>query len=139
MSVNVNGDNVQMVNSMTGTGQEKVSTSGTHHVKCSILLLDEVLDDSEYHKDNTYLYFSLTMHSLSDYDYILPKKLIAQQAVNPPDSCKFLIYNEKENKDHFLDEIFSSLPEKVETNSLIVFNTTKVVKARIPLVVDGKK
>lgn len=71
------------------------------------------------------------MYTLSDYDYILPEELIAQSAAQPADSCKFLVYTKKtQTRD---DTIFHTLSDHVTPGSLIIFNTTKVVKARIPI------
>lgn len=71
------------------------------------------------------------MYQLSDYNYDLPEELIAQSASSPADSCKFLVYDKKTQTTD--DQIFSELPSMMVPESLIVFNTTKVVKARIPL------
>jgi len=71
------------------------------------------------------------MYTLSDYDYELPQKLIAQSAAHPADSCKFLVYDKR--SDTTSDTIFHTFPQLTTPDSLIIFNTTKVVKARIPL------
>ena len=76
------------------------------------------------------------MYTLSDYEYELPEELIAQSAAQPADSCKFLVYSKQKNTHQ--DSIFSSLPEHVSPWSLLVFNTTKVVKARIPINFEEK-
>lgn len=69
------------------------------------------------------------MHKLSDYDYILPEALIAQELASPPDGCKLLVYKKKEWL--IEDRIFHELPEIVPSNSLLVFNSSKVLKARL--------
>jgi S-adenosylmethionine:tRNA ribosyltransferase-isomerase len=69
--------------------------------------------------------------SLDSYDYHLPENLIAQQAHNPPDQCKLMTVNKTtwvvEHK------IFSDLQTLLKPQSVLFFNNSKVVKARIPI------
>ncbi|MEY3197680.1 MAG: hypothetical protein RL023_307 [Candidatus Parcubacteria bacterium] len=69
------------------------------------------------------------MHSLSEYDYTLPPELIAQTPATPPESARCLFWNGK----NFEDKTVADLPDLVDPYTLIIFNDTKVVKARIPL------
>ena len=69
------------------------------------------------------------MISLSDYDYFLPSELIAQEPANPPESAKCLHWNWETYSDKHVKDLWSML----DPNTLIIFNNTKVVKARIPL------
>jgi S-adenosylmethionine:tRNA ribosyltransferase-isomerase len=69
------------------------------------------------------------MHTLQDYTYILPEHLIAQTPADPPESCKLLVYDNKTNQRK--DVIFSDIVQDIDPQSLIIFNNTKVVKARI--------
>ena len=71
------------------------------------------------------------MHSLDDYIYELPESAIGQELASPPDRCKFLVYDTstKETSHHIFHEIERILP----TDSLLIFNTSKVVKARLYL------
>lgn len=69
------------------------------------------------------------MFSISDYDYSLPLELIAQTAAHPPESCKLLIYDKKTHTIH--DHIFSDITTLIDPNTLIIFNNTKVLKARL--------
>ncbi len=71
------------------------------------------------------------MYSLRDYDYTLPQNLIAQRAADPADSCNLLIYSKETGK--IEDRVFNELPNLIDSNTLIVFNTSKVLKARIPI------
>ena len=71
------------------------------------------------------------MHSLSDYDYTLPSELIAQTPVDPPESCRFLVVDNSSNG--MSDHIFSNLPNLIDSDTLIVFNNSKVLKARLIL------
>ena len=60
---------------------------------------------------------------LSDFDYELPKKLIAQEPISPRDNSKMLLIDNKDFKDkHFYD-----LPNLISKNDLILCNNTKVI------------
>ncbi len=64
---------------------------------------------------------------IEDYDYFLPKEKIAKFPLQQRDKAKLLFYNGRETK----DEIFSCLPKLLKANSLLVFNDTKVIYARL--------
>lgn len=64
---------------------------------------------------------------IEDYDYFLPKEKIAKFPLQQRDKAKLLTYNGREIK----DEVFSCLPKLLKTNSLLVFNDTKVIYARL--------
>ncbi len=69
------------------------------------------------------------MFSLTDYDYTLPAELIAQHPTLPPENARLLVYDRQTkttNDKHFFD-----LPELLTPETLIIFNDSKVVKARI--------
>ncbi len=76
------------------------------------------------------------MFNLTDYDYILPSRLVAQQPADPADSCKLLVYDKKTQQ--IVNTIFNQLPELIDPDTLIVFNTSKVIKARLPLTFDDE-
>lgn len=65
----------------------------------------------------------------SDFDYNLPKELIAQTPAEPRDSARLMVID-KNNKSlehkHFFD-----LPDYLCTGDLLVWNNTKVFKARL--------
>ncbi|HIE59687.1 MAG TPA: tRNA preQ1(34) S-adenosylmethionine ribosyltransferase-isomerase QueA [Persephonella sp.] len=70
---------------------------------------------------------------LSDYDYELPKHLIAKYPVEPRDSCKLMVLNRKTKTiEH---RIFRDLGDYLEEGDLLVLNDTKVIPARL----KGKK
>lgn len=89
------------------------------------------------------------MFALSDYQYTLPEDTIAQFPAIPADTCKFLLCkkdssvsmdkNSVETKDQprstytFHDAQFSDIADLLTPNDVIVFNNTKVIKARVPL------
>ncbi|MFA6588354.1 MAG: tRNA preQ1(34) S-adenosylmethionine ribosyltransferase-isomerase QueA [Patescibacteria group bacterium] len=65
------------------------------------------------------------------YDYQVPKKLIAQKPTLPRDKAKLLVY-ERQIKKLQLDRFFN-LPKYLPKNSVLVFNQTKVLPARLEL------
>ena len=89
------------------------------------------------------------MYSLSDYEYSLPGNTITQFPAIPADTCKFLLCKKNnsvssdksplETKDQsrstytFHDAQFSDIADLLTPNDVLVFNNTKVIKARVPL------
>lgn len=71
--------------------------------------------------------------SISSYTYELPDDRIAQFPLGDRASSKLLRY--KDGKIH--DYIFSQLPDLLPENVTLIFNTTKVVCARILFSVEG--
>ncbi len=62
---------------------------------------------------------------ISNFDFDLPKSLIASRPTSPRSSSKLLFYNYSKIQDlHFLD-----LPDILNNNDLLVFNNTKVLPA----------
>lgn len=64
---------------------------------------------------------------ISDYNYDLPDSRIAKFPVSPRDTSKLLIYRHGE----ISDDIFYNLPKYLPQKSLMVFNNTKVIQARL--------
>lgn len=64
---------------------------------------------------------------ISDYNYGLPDSRIAKFPVSPRDTSKLLIYRHGE----ISDDIFYNLPKYLPQKSLMVFNNTKVIQARM--------
>lgn len=64
---------------------------------------------------------------IKSYDYNLPDERIAKYPLEERDKSKLLIYkNQGISERHFYN-----LPEEIPTDSLIVFNNTKVIQARL--------
>lgn len=61
------------------------------------------------------------------YNYTLPERRIAKFPLPVRDQSKLLIYN----KGTIKEDIFTSLPEYLPENSLMIFNNTKVIQARL--------
>lgn len=64
---------------------------------------------------------------ISDYTYNLPDERIASYPTEQRDGSRLLIYN----KGVISDDGFTSLPDYLPSSSLMVFNNTKVVPARL--------
>ena len=64
---------------------------------------------------------------INDYDYDLPSDRIAQYPVNERDRSQILIY--KEGK--IVKDTFKNIDEYLPSDSLLVFNNTRVIRARI--------
>ncbi len=66
---------------------------------------------------------------VASYDYHLPPSLIAKYPANPPDSARLLVFNRASQK--ITHAHFYNLPKFLPEDVAIVFNDTKVIKARI--------
>ncbi len=64
---------------------------------------------------------------ITDYDYDLPEDRIAKFPISKRDNSKLLLYKHGE----ISHDVFYNLPSYLPKNSLIVFNNTKVIQARI--------
>ncbi len=68
-----------------------------------------------------------TTHTLSDFDFVLPEALIAQHPAATRTGSRLLDGTTQPP----LDRIFKDLPSQLRAGDLLVFNDTKVVKARL--------
>ncbi len=66
---------------------------------------------------------------LSQYNYKLPPELIAKLPASPRDSARLLVWDKKTQAQ--TEDIFFHLDRYLPKNSLIVFNQTRVIPARI--------
>ncbi len=66
---------------------------------------------------------------LSDFDYQLPEKLIAQTPLVQRGASRLLVVDAANQA--FLDREFSDLGEYIESGDLLVFNNTRVIPARL--------
>ncbi|NDV59525.1 S-adenosylmethionine:tRNA ribosyltransferase-isomerase [Bacteroides sp. 519] len=64
---------------------------------------------------------------ISDYNYCLPDERIAKYPLPQRDRSKLLIYRGGDIQ----EEVFSSLPQYLPEGSLMIFNNTKVIQARL--------
>jgi len=65
------------------------------------------------------------------YDYSLPSSLIAQAPAHPRDSARLLVYSKSDGK--IKTDVFANIGKHLPKNSVLVFNQTKVVPARLRL------
>lgn len=75
--------------------------------------------------------------NLSDFDYDLPKELIAQVPCEPRDHSRMMVLDRKNNTlshHHFYD-----LPRFLTSNDVLVFNQSKVIPARITFLFNEKE
>ena len=68
------------------------------------------------------------MH-ISDFDYELPPELIARQPVRPRDASRMLVLNRETGS--WIDSDFRKLPDFLRPSDVIVFNDTRVMRARV--------
>ncbi len=66
---------------------------------------------------------------VGSYDYDLPKELIASKPIYPKDEAKLLVYDRKNKKT--THSVFKYIDDFLPKDTAIVFNDTKVIKARI--------
>ncbi len=64
---------------------------------------------------------------ISDFDYELPDERIAKFPLAERDHSKLLLYRHGEVS----EDVFTSLPQYIEANELMIFNNTKVIQARL--------
>lgn len=64
---------------------------------------------------------------ISEYNYPLPDERIAKFPLPMRDQSKLLIYRHGEVS----EDVFTSLPEHLPAGSLMIFNNTKVIQARL--------
>ena len=67
------------------------------------------------------------MLTLDDFNFALPPELIAQHPTGKRTASRLLHLNHKT----LIDRRFSDLPQLIEAGDLLVFNDTKVIKARL--------
>lgn len=65
--------------------------------------------------------------NISDYQYILPPERIARYPLEKRDDSKLLVYN----KGHIAHSAFRQLADFLPDNTLLVFNNTRVIRARL--------
>lgn len=66
-------------------------------------------------------------YRLSDFDFTLPPELIAQTPAAERSASRLLVVNH----DQFADRMFRELPSLLDPRDLLVFNDTRVIRARL--------
>ena len=64
---------------------------------------------------------------LEDFNYVLPKELIAQQPAEPRDSCRLLMVDKKTGE--WQHRRFRDILDEIRPGDVFVFNNTKVIPA----------
>ena len=64
---------------------------------------------------------------INQFDYELPNDRIAKYPLKNRDESKLMLYN----KGTISEETFKNLPQFLPKNSLLVFNNTRVISARL--------
>lgn len=72
---------------------------------------------------------------LSDYEFELPERLIAQEARVPRDSCRLMVVDR--SRDEVRHHVFRQLPEILRPGDCLVINETRVLPARLHGVIAG--
>ena len=75
--------------------------------------------------------------TLAAYDYQFPEALIAQEPARPRDSARLLVYDRETNETTL--DTFAHIDEYIPERSVVVFNETKVIPARMGVSVNGKE
>ena len=65
---------------------------------------------------------------VDQYNYHLPSERIAKYPLEERDHSKLLLYKEGQISDH----IFHELPDLLPADAMMIFNNTKVIRARLP-------
>ena len=65
--------------------------------------------------------------NINDYDYCLPDERIAKYPMAQRDQSKLLVYRQGK----IVDDVFYNLPNHLPKGSLMVFNNTRVIQARM--------
>ena len=73
---------------------------------------------------------------LAAYDYRFPEALIAQEPARPRDAARLMVYDRA--ADETTLDTFAAIDEYLLERSVVVFNETKVLPARMTLSADGK-
>jgi S-adenosylmethionine:tRNA ribosyltransferase-isomerase len=74
---------------------------------------------------------SLLEKELEKYDYIFQNSLIAQKPATPRDKAKLLVYNRSTKTINH--GVFANLDQYLPKNTILIFNNTKVIPARLKL------
>lgn len=69
------------------------------------------------------------MLKVSDFDYALPRELIAQYPAEPRDASRLLVVERRDGR--LEDHRFAELPELLVGNEVLIVNTARVIPARL--------
>jgi S-adenosylmethionine:tRNA ribosyltransferase-isomerase len=66
---------------------------------------------------------------ISDFDYELPPELIAKEPARPRDASRMMALDRRDGT--WIDTVFRKLPEFLRPSDVLVFNDTRVIRARL--------
>ncbi len=69
------------------------------------------------------------LYSLDNFNYELPKNLIAQEPLKERDSSRLLVVERKSNS--IRETVFKNIPELLNDGDVLVLNDTRVIKAKL--------
>ena len=67
--------------------------------------------------------------NISDFNFELPKDLIAQKPAEPRNKARLLVYDRQ--NDTIVDDVFANLAKYLDPNTTLVLNQTKVDRCRL--------
>ena len=70
---------------------------------------------------------------IDEYKYDLPQERIASYPLPQRDASKLLVWDGK----NIYDRVFKDLPSLLDPNNLLVFNNTRVIRARLLFVKES--
>ena len=68
---------------------------------------------------------------LSEFNYYLPKELIAQHPARPRDDCRLMVLHKDKTKDKIVHERFFDIIKYLNKGDVLVMNSTKVIQAKL--------
>lgn len=71
----------------------------------------------------------MTSLKTSDFDYNLPPELIAQTPIEPRDHSRLLVVNRADGS--MIHRHFFDLPDYLKAGDVLVFNNSRVIRARL--------
>src|SRR4030042_4151829 len=71
-----------------------------------------------------------SLYTLEDFDFELPKELIAQEPSSRRDAARLFVLDRKNGA--YIHSSISELPSFLRCGDVLVFNDAKVIRARIP-------
>lgn len=69
------------------------------------------------------------LYNISNFNYDLPKNLIAQEPLKDRDSSRLLLVNKKDNS--IKETVFKNIIELLDKDDVLVLNDTRVIRARL--------
>jgi len=78
----------------------------------------------------------MDIFDIKNYDYVLPPELIANQPADRRDSSRLLVYDRQ--REEIVEVVFHDLLKYLTTDWVLVFNNSRVFKARLVVLKKGK-